>query len=102
MDTTTTATRPAFTKLRNGDWGVKGPAVAIVPDEAVTVTKRDGTTKVVIAAAVVWTDGEVAIASLAPERNQRSTRRDRPECTECGAHGPAGHQCRECYEGHFS
>lgn len=101
-------TTVSFTKLRSGDWGIKGDAKfirsAIDNDATVTVVKRSGEQQIVRPERIIWSGQGAAIASIVADRPQRSrsSRRQRPECTECGAHGPAGMACTECYEGHFA
>jgi|SRR5215471_6940823 len=55
-------------RLRNGAWGVTGPADLLVSGAQVVVTKRDGTTKLARIGRVLWSgtnrEGEpVAIAT---------------------------------------
>jgi hypothetical protein len=57
-------TTVTWKKLRNGAWGIIGPAALLQADEVVIVTKRDGTTKTATVGRVIWTDGAATIASV--------------------------------------
>jgi len=57
----------SFTKLRSGDWGVRGSGPAPRQGERVTVTKRDGTVKTMTVQKVVWQDGSAWIAAVESE-----------------------------------
>lgn len=54
-----------FAKLQDGNWGIRGEG--LVAGAKVTVTKKDGSTKVVEVGAIVWTapDGKVSLATVA-------------------------------------
>lgn len=60
-----TPTQITYTKLRNGNWGLRGPASAIRAGATVTVTKRSGETKRETVGSVFWSDDSTAIASIA-------------------------------------
>lgn len=99
-----TQTQATWTKLRNGTWGARGDAGAMAAGEQIEITTRAGKVTVATVERVVWTDGQVAIAAVAERaRTRRSNgtghRHGRGRCVECDAWGPAGQQCRECYEG---
>lgn len=72
--TTTTTQTATFTRLQDGSWGVRVPGTATV-GQAITVAKRDGSTKAATVAKVLWTgvakDGQraslVAIAGARAE-----------------------------------
>jgi len=53
-----------FTKLRNGDWGLRGPESMLRGAQWVTVTRRGGDTTRVQVARIVWTGNGVAVASI--------------------------------------
>lgn len=77
-----------WTKLRSGEWGVKGPANLVQKGALVLVTKRDGGTSVAIVGRVLWANDEIAIATV-DERSGRSGRTyGRPYtgryCRACG------------------
>ena len=43
MTTTTTTTTTTYTKMRNGQWGLRiAPAASAIPGSELTVTRRDG------------------------------------------------------------
>ena len=69
-----------FSKLRSGEWGIRGPASQIRPNATVTVVKRDGSTTDAVVYRVVWTDQTVTLASILqkPRYTRRPTRDDRP------------------------
>lgn len=103
-----TATQTAtYTKLTNGDWGIKVTG-DISAGASVTVTKRDGSTKSEIVGKVVWTgkdkysDAQVSICTV--QQVQRVSCRPayrggrgsgRRECDECGDYVTAGTRCWE-------
>jgi hypothetical protein len=53
-----------FSKLRSGDWGVSGPVDMIESGSVVTVTKKSGATAKVTIGAIVWDNGETAVAKI--------------------------------------
>jgi hypothetical protein len=56
-----------FTKLRNGDWGVRvARADGYMPKagEYVAVTKRDGSKTMKAIGRVVWSNDEVALCTI--------------------------------------
>jgi hypothetical protein len=59
-----------FSKLRSGDWGVRGPGEPPAPGSKLAVVKRDGSTSAVTVDRVVWsghdarTDGPVWLAAI--------------------------------------
>lgn len=53
----------SFTKLRSGDWGVRGPAEELQPQAVVNVPTQSRGVRTVRIAKVLWTDGEIAIAT---------------------------------------
>lgn len=63
-----------FTKLRSGNWGLRGDAAELVTGETVTVTKRNGDESQETVGAIVWTDGEVAVAEIARKGASRGGR----------------------------
>jgi len=52
-----------FTRLRNGSWGVRGPAEDVYEGNEVTVVRRDGGSVAVTVGRIVWTDGVVTLAN---------------------------------------
>lgn len=100
-----------FTMLRDGSWGVKGPAYlirqAIENDATVTVSRRGGEQTDAMPAKVLWSGNGMAIATLTDAGRAGGSRRSSSqsssmgECYECGQRGPAGRTCHECHEGSF-
>lgn len=113
-------THATFTKLRSGDWGVKGTSLA--SGQAVTITKRDGSTSTVTIDRIIWTESDVSIASIKADRpaSTRSMKIIRTancgtRCQSCGTSshraglhlardlsGLAGTACRRCDDGSLS
>lgn len=54
-----------YTKLRDGSWGLRGPAAALKPGASVTVAKRSGETKTETVGRVLWTGDGVAMTTIA-------------------------------------
>lgn len=80
-----------FTKLRSGQWGIKGDAAAAVVGARVPVMKKSGRTSEVEIARVLWQgateSGEVAICAIVAE--ERPARGRRPSAPPPAA--PQGH-----------
>jgi hypothetical protein len=57
----------SYTKLRTGDWGIKGNVPAPAPGDTVLVTKANGDTKTATVARVIWTGNGVWIAAIERE-----------------------------------
>lgn len=53
-----------YTKLKSGDWGVKGPADVVKAGATVTVVKKSGETRQERIGRVVWTGSGVSIATI--------------------------------------
>lgn len=85
---TTTAT---YTKLKDGTWGVRAPA-GVVAGDRLTITKRDGSSKVETVERVLWTgtakDG-LAASLVTVARSARSN-------YEGGNRAPRGRSCPYC------
>ena len=103
MNTATAAKTATYTKLNNGDWGIRVSG-DITTGASVTVTKRDGSTKTEIVGKVVWTgkdkysNADVSICTV--QQVQRVScrpayRGGRRECGECGDYVTAGTRCWE-------
>lgn len=92
-----------WTKLRNGEWGIKG--VDLAAGELVNVTKKNGQTQTVRVGKVLWSNDEIQIATVAKNtttatakapRFTSSTRSNRAfECDECGEWVRHGSVCWE-------
>jgi len=54
-----------YTKLKNGSWGLRVQGAAAKGDK-VTVTKKDGSTKVETISAVLWSGEGVTLCAIAP------------------------------------
>jgi hypothetical protein len=63
-----------FTKLKSGDWGLRGPVDLVKPGATVTVAKRDGTTDAKRVGRVIWSGGGVALATIASGSSASSGR----------------------------
>lgn len=88
-----------YSKLRNGDWGVKvgGPAAA---GQVVSVTKQSGEVKQETIERVLWTDGRASLCSVrrsqAPARQTPIARQRGGSWTPCGYPGCSPGYCDEC------
>jgi len=88
-----------YTKLRNGSWGLRGPASALRAGAQVTVTKRSGESKTVRVGRVLWSNDTTAIATVqrGSSRNGGSSYRRRGGSgwqDSCGYPCPVdGHRC---------
>lgn len=102
MNTATATQTATYTKLNNGDWGIKVIG-DIATGASVTVTKRDGSTKTEIVGKVVWTgkdkysNADVSICTVQQVQRVscRPAYRGRRECEECGDYVTAGTRCWE-------
>ncbi len=112
---TTTNAKITYTKLRSGDWGVRGPAAHVLRGMSVTVTKRSGETKCEVVGRIIWTGQDkrtktnVSIAEVVKQARARSPRGSRSSCRRCGCadptcggsgggicRGPAFNPCHDC------
>lgn len=75
-----------YTKLRSGSWGVRSTE-RLSAGQRVTVTKKDGTTKVETIDRVIWTDGTVSLASIAQSDSSSRSSHRRSGC---------GCDCEDC------
>lgn len=100
-----TQTRITYTKLRNGDWGLRGPTKDVQAGAAVTVTKRSGETKRETVGSVLWSDDKMAIASIAASSAHSSGSSYRPRkgvdycgypCPVSGRRCTASNPCHDC------
>lgn len=108
--TATTSNTATFTKLRDGDWGLRivGPH-AVEPGQTVTVTKKSGETSTERVGEVIWSDGKgVTLAKIAarvttpaapryaaPSR-PAATRGKMRICGYCDGPYPVGGLCPRC------
>lgn len=80
-----------FTKLKNGDWGVKVNGSAS-PGQQVTVDKKSGGTKTVKIAKVLWSGNGVSICAI--EQRQTAGSRTYDNKTERDSGGVyCGYNC---------
>lgn len=95
-----TALKAGYTKLRNGDWGMRIQGRVTVGD-TVTVTKKDGSTKEEVVGSIVWSDDKITLATMDRGHTGKKTFRrmetgDRNvECGECGERVMSGSKCWE-------
>ena len=106
MTTATAAKTATYTKLNNGDWGIRVSG-DITTGAIVTVTKRDGSTKTEIVGKVVWTgkdkysNADVSICTVQQVQrvscrpSYRGGRSGRMSCPECGDWVDVGTSCWE-------
>lgn len=112
--------RVTFTKLKTGEWGLRGPNLA--EGERVTVEKRDGSTQTKTVGRVLWTcpnGSGVTVATVAPDSSpgssprvaarrgtpasgtpasagpSRGTPRAKVHCEDCGLDVAPGTACYE-------
>ena len=93
---TTQTAAATYTKLKNGQWGVRAPA-GVTVGQSLTVTKRDGSSKTETVAAILWAgiarDGrEASLVSIVPTGSAPRARHFRP----CGYPGCSKGYCDEC------
>ena len=55
--------RATYTKLKSGAWGVRVTG-SVAKGDRVTVTKKDGSTKIEIVEAVVWSGNGVSVCAI--------------------------------------
>jgi hypothetical protein len=53
-----------YTKLKNGDWGVRVPTESVSDGQSVVVAKKSGETKTEIIARVLWRGNGVALCAI--------------------------------------
>jgi hypothetical protein len=101
MQNTTT-----YNKLRDGSWGIRS-TVAITAGQTVTVTKRDGGSKLETVGKVVWSGNGVWLATVVASRPERtpsiSYRGGRRTGCSCGSREdrngnliPSSRNCAQC------
>lgn len=77
-----------FTKLKNGDWGVRGAVGELRAGRHVTVTRKDKSTSDVLVTKVLWQGDDIAIAAIqsTPKQSNSNTKNGGPKkrCWECG------------------
>lgn len=87
----------SFTKLKNGDWGVRGAGSAPAIGDSVTVIKADGSrSKVTIANVIArYNDGNW-IAAIAPKAIKATVQGGRCRASGCNGTARASGYCRQC------
>lgn len=70
----TQAAAITYTKLRSGEWGIRGPASILRDGAEVTVAKKSGERKVERVAKVVWQGDGIALAAIAQRAGDRDGR----------------------------
>jgi len=109
--TRTPSTAVTYSRLRSGEWGVRGPASHLAAGSRVTVGRKDGSTSEVVIGRILWTGDGVALATIessssSSRSSSRSSRsggiRDaceepRRHLTECrDSSGISGMCCPRC------
>lgn len=97
MDTITTATtvslKATYKQLKNGAWGIRVGGI-VLAGETITVTKRDGSSKVETIGRVLWTGDGVSICTIKRSAGSRGSRRNngygREDCRKYGWNGVVG------------
>ncbi len=91
-----------YTKLKSGSWGIRSTE-ALREGASITVTKKDGSTKLETVGKIVWSGGGVWLAttsrSAAPGSSlRRGTSRGRRTGCSCGSieDTPRPSDCRSC------
>jgi hypothetical protein len=82
-----------YTKLRNGDWGLRLLGDGAVPGTTVTVTRKDGSTRTEQVGKLLWVGDGAALATIARSAHSDSTGKGR-RCVECGR--PCHDECQGC------
>lgn len=90
-----------YTKLRDGNWGLRGKNLSA--GQTVSVTKRDGARKTETVGKVLWRGNDgTCLATIASTSHAHSghshgssRRGGRYECGECGEFVTPGTQCWE-------
>ena len=95
-----------FTKLRDGSWGLRAET-AVVLNDVVTVSKKDGSTSEVVPTALVWAGNGVhlytcspvtpkAVTKSAPAAAYHGGRGRRGAWRPCGYPGCNPTHCDDC------
>lgn len=90
-----------YTKLKDGSWGVRAQGKVTV-GASVTVTKKDGSTKVETVKAVLWTgpDSKTQQTISLCAITQRENAHQPGTCSECGERcNPRYRRCLNCVDG---
>lgn len=100
------STRVHFKKLRDGSWGIAGPADKILGRNITTVTKKDGSTVEVGVGAIVFDNENGFVIARTRRRSGGGRRQGNEPCAECGeragrvlcpdSSGAMGLCCHQC------
>ena len=83
-------TSTTWTRLKNGDWGLRGSPQVLRPGAAVVVTRRNGERQTVTVGRILWSDATTAIATVQrPQGHTSRGYRRGGRCRGCG--GPIRH-----------
>jgi hypothetical protein len=78
-----TKTEATYTKLKNGDWGLRLAGAIPKPGAPVLVTKKDGSTRTERIGRILWQGDGVALATI-----ERRPRLDHEMADELGLYWP--------------
>ena len=83
-----------YTKLKDGNWGIRHEDTNLSSGDSVVVTKKSGETKSETVDRVIWTGDGITLATIRGQSNgaQRSSSRRSPNKYE--------HYCRNGYDPH--
>ena len=82
----------SYTRLKSGDWGVKGPSGEVREGATVTVIKKNGETKQETIEKVLFSRDGIALAAIKPRQHTRGG----CACTEQGCCRPRCQCDRMC------
>jgi len=63
-----------YTKLKSGDWGIRIEGGKPESGSSITVSKRDGSSKIESIDKVLWSDGKVSLCSIAKQVQPEAVR----------------------------
>jgi hypothetical protein len=78
-----------WARLRSGEWGLRVEGPTPRPGDSLEVRAKDGRTARATVGRVVWSDGQVSLATV-----ERAPRR-RPRCA-CACHQGSTPACSDC------
>lgn len=91
-----------YTKLRNGDWGIRTTDTKVKSNELLVVTKKSGESKEERVGSVIYTGADYALCSIARNGTHRTSNagqlRGRRTGCSCGSieGNPRDSDCRQC------
>lgn len=93
----------SYTKLKSGEWGIRITESSVKAGDAVTVRKKDGTTKQETVQKVIWTGNGVTLCAIAQREyagSSRNSGRSRKGWTGCSCGSidgePRASDCWQC------